>query len=64
MATKGVFRKMHGLSDKDLMTGLGMQAMRADMLARVINHNARVLILVVALAVVEAVAVVWLLLTR
>jgi hypothetical protein len=64
MAKSGVFRKMHGIPDKQLMAGLGDTALRLELAARVINHNGRVLILSVVLGLVEAAAVIYLLLER
>ena len=56
---KGLFRKMHGLSDKELLGAVSTQAMNQHQHARVINHHGRMLMLVIALGLTEAVAVVY-----
>ena len=55
-----VFRKFHGIPDRQLMGAIGQQAMQADLAAKVINHNARVLIKLIALGVVNAAATMYL----
>jgi hypothetical protein len=60
MSKGAMFRKFHGLSDRQLMAGLGHQAMKTDMHSAVINHNAKVLIYTVVLSVVEAAAIIYL----
>jgi len=55
---KGLFRKFRGVDDKAIAGSMAMQAM----MARVVNHNARILIKLVVLALVEAAAVIYLLL--
>jgi len=52
---KGLFRKFRGVDDRTIVGSFAMQA-------RVINHNAKLLIKLVVLALVEAAAVIYLLL--
>lgn len=60
---KTPFSKMRGLPDKTLTQALVNQHQGLQYHANVINHHGKVLILVVTLALVEAAAVVYLLLS-
>lgn len=60
MAKSTMFRKFHGIPDRQLMAGLGHQAMLGNAHTAVINHNARVLLFTVVLALTEAAAIIYL----